>query len=438
MFADILTLVASGVGLTYLMDRIPQSSYGSNVGLTLTCAVVFFLLGTNAGLYKSDTILDRRLVFRRAFFTVGTTFVALVVSAFALKQSQNYSRAWFFTWAVSETILVLGIRLVFGALLASRLRRGDYLHRAAVLFTEHARLAVPAPRSGTFVVASLPVLAPDAIDDQIEAAKRLGVDLITVRCGWDEFPRLVERATAHKTQAVDVAVEVTTPASASGFIALRSEEGRFIVDLARRPIHGWNAELKRFEDVVVAGLALALLWPLMLAVAVAIKLESRGPVLFRQPRLGFNNVPFEVWKFRSMYAEVGDIGATHQTVRGDPRVTRVGRFIRRTSLDELPQLFNVLRGHMSVVGPRPHALHTSAAGKNFQDLVDSYAARHRVLPGMTGWAQVNGLRGAVELPNKIEQRVQHDLFYIDNWSIWLDIRTMLMTLRVLINDRNAY
>jgi lipopolysaccharide/colanic/teichoic acid biosynthesis glycosyltransferase len=176
----------------------------------------------------------------------------------------------------------------------------------------------------------------------------------------------------------------------------------------------------------------------MLAVAIAIKLESRGPMLFRQPRLGFNGVPFEVWKFRSMYAEAGDLGASRQTERGDARVTRVGRFIRRTSIDELPQLFNVLRGHMSVVGPRPHALHTSAAGRNFQDLVDSYAARHRVLPGMTGWAQVHGLRGAVELPHKIEQRVQYDLFYIDNWSIWLDIRTMLMTLRVLIDGRNAY
>jgi lipopolysaccharide/colanic/teichoic acid biosynthesis glycosyltransferase len=161
-------------------------------------------------------------------------------------------------------------------------------------------------------------------------------------------------------------------------------------------------------------------------------------VLFRQPRLGFNNVPFELLKFRSMYHGAHDLGAARQTSRKDERVTYVGRFIRRTSLDELPQLFNVLRGQMSIVGPRPHALATSAAGKPFQDIVDSYAARHRVLPGMTGWAQVNGLRGAVETPDKIEKRVSYDLFYIENWSIWLDIRTMFMTLRVLADSRNTY
>ena len=176
----------------------------------------------------------------------------------------------------------------------------------------------------------------------------------------------------------------------------------------------------------------------MAAIALAIKFDSPGRVLFKQKRQGFNNNPFEVWKFRTMHAHLEKPDCIVQVTKDDPRVTRRGRFLRRTSLDELPQLFNVLRGEMSIVGPRPHAAATKAQGHLFEDIVDSYAARHRVNPGITGWAQVNGWRGETNTVEDIQKRVEHDLYYIDNWSIWLDLVIVARTTGALFRHEKAY
>jgi putative colanic acid biosynthesis UDP-glucose lipid carrier transferase len=178
-----------------------------------------------------------------------------------------------------------------------------------------------------------------------------------------------------------------------------------------------------------------LLIPILALIALAIKLDSPGPVFFRQRRYGFNNNAIVVWKFRTMKADmVRDDTVVPQATRNDPRVTRVGRFLRRTSLDELPQIFNVLRGEMSLVGPRPHAV---AHNEQYAKIIDDYLSRHRVKPGITGWAQVNGLRGETDTPEKMRERVQFDLYYIDNWSFWLDLKIMALTPFAAIN-RNAY
>ena len=165
-----------------------------------------------------------------------------------------------------------------------------------------------------------------------------------------------------------------------------------------------------------------MLSPILLATAIAIKLEFPGPVFFRQKRYGFNNELVEIFKFRSMHADKLDFDASKLVTRDDPRVTRVGRFIRKNSIDELPQLFNVVfKGDLSLVGPRPHAIHAKAADRQYDEVVDGYFARHRVKPGITGWAQVHGWRGETDTQEKIQQRVDHDLYYIENWSILLDI-----------------
>ncbi len=176
----------------------------------------------------------------------------------------------------------------------------------------------------------------------------------------------------------------------------------------------------------------------MLLIALAIKLDSRGPVVFNQRRQGFNNEMFEVWKFRTMYEDMEDADCDVQTTKDDPRVTPVGWFLRKSSLDELPQLINVLRGDMSLVGPRPHAVATKAEGRLFNEVVDRYVSRHRVKPGITGWAQVNGWRGETDTIEKIQKRVEHDLYYIDNWSVWLDLTILFKTIAVLVKDENAY
>jgi lipopolysaccharide/colanic/teichoic acid biosynthesis glycosyltransferase len=175
----------------------------------------------------------------------------------------------------------------------------------------------------------------------------------------------------------------------------------------------------------------------MLLIALAVKIDSPGPVLFRQRRTGFNDRSFYVFKFRTMYADATDHEASRQVLAGDPRVTRVGRFLRRTSLDELPQLLNVLRGEMSFVGPRPHAPGTLAGNRRFDEVVANYAARHRVKPGLTGLAQVRGYRGPTPTERQILLRVESDLEYIGRWSLWLDFLIILRTLLVVVRMRNA-
>jgi len=178
--------------------------------------------------------------------------------------------------------------------------------------------------------------------------------------------------------------------------------------------------------------------PLLAAIALAIKLDDPGKALFRQKRLGFNGQTFHIYKFRTMRTEATDADAQVLVSRGDSRVTPIGRFLRRTSLDELPQLWNVLIGDMSLVGPRPHALKAKAADRLYDEVVAEYAVRHRVKPGITGWAQVKGWRGETDTVEKIKRRVEHDLYYIDNWSLAFDLRILLMTTACGFFGRNAF
>jgi polysaccharide biosynthesis protein PslA len=208
--------------------------------------------------------------------------------------------------------------------------------------------------------------------------------------------------------------------------------------LARRPLSDWQVVQKAVFDRICAALLLVVFAPLLGLLALLVRLDSPGPVLFRQRRTGFNNRPFDCLKFRTMHHHMTDALADRQTTRGDKRITRVGRWLRRLSLDELPQLFNVLHGEMSLVGPRPHAPNTKAANRLFQDVVADYARRHRVKPGITGWAQVNGWRGETATEEEIEQRVLHDLYYIQNWSLLWDLRILLMTATRVYGDPKAF
>ncbi len=205
-----------------------------------------------------------------------------------------------------------------------------------------------------------------------------------------------------------------------------------------KPIADWDSVTKRLFDIVCSTVLLVLFSPLMLIAALAIKLDSPGPVLFRQKRHGFNNEVIDVLKFRSMRHEMADPDAKVVVTRNDQRVTRVGRFIRKTPIDELPQLVDVLRGNLSLVGPRPHAVNAHTGNRLWNDVVDGYFARHRVKPGVTGWAQINGWRGEVDTPEKIRQRVAHDLYYIENWSVLFDLAILALTPIRLFTSESAY
>lgn len=212
-----------------------------------------------------------------------------------------------------------------------------------------------------------------------------------------------------------------------------------LIGVVGAPLSGLARRAKRVFDLAIASVALIVLSPVMLATALAIRIDSPGPILFVQKRHGFNHRAVEVWKFRSMHHADADPLARTIVTRGDPRVTRVGRFIRKTSIDELPQLFNVLGGTLSLVGPRPHAVNAQSSRQQlFTEIVEGYSGRHKVPPGITGWAQISGWRGEVDDPEKLRQRFEHDLFYIENWSLWLDLKILMLTPLRLLDTRHAY
>jgi Undecaprenyl-phosphate glucose phosphotransferase len=211
-----------------------------------------------------------------------------------------------------------------------------------------------------------------------------------------------------------------------------------VLTLWQRPFRDINRFIKRGEDLLIAGTALAVLSPVLLLTALLVRLSSPGPLLFVQPRIGFNNELIRVLKFRTMYADHTDMHAERTTTADDPRVTPIGRWLRRFSLDELPQLFNVIRGDMSLVGPRPHATHMKVGDRHYQDAVRGYAGRHRVKPGITGLAQVNGVRGEIRTIGRAKLRVELDTKYIDTWSVWLDLSILAATFRAVAWDRDAY
>lgn len=213
---------------------------------------------------------------------------------------------------------------------------------------------------------------------------------------------------------------------------------RPVVDVNRAPLSSIDTVLKRLEDLLILVVALPLVSVLSPVIAIAIKLDSPGPVLFRQWRAGFHDQRFRMWKFRTMYHQMRDDGSVRQTGRADNRVTRVGSILRKTSLDELPQLLNVLRGDMSIIGPRPHALAMTTTGQPLHEVAVDYPSRHRVRPGITGWAQVSGCRGEVDSQEKLRRRVMLDCYYIEHWSLGFDLWIILRTIGNLLFARDAY
>ncbi len=276
------------------------------------------------------------------------------------------------------------------------------------------------------------------LDDLLVSAPSLLIDSIVLCVPISDVERISHLGARLRRLNCDIYV-------AGDFLELAWDAGTLerlgnqrVLKVQARPLNDAQRMQKAVLDLSGAAILLVVLAPFLLLIATAIIIDSRGPVLFRQPRLGLNNRLFTMFKFRTMYHHQADLHGDMQATRDDPRVTRVGRFLRRTSLDELPQLFNVLAGDMSLVGPRPHAPATKAGGRLFHDVVADYPLRHRVKPGITGWAQVSGWRGETRTFHHIEQRVAHDLYYIDHWSLMFDLRIAFLTLVTGWNSKVAF
>lgn len=271
-------------------------------------------------------------------------------------------------------------------------------------------------------------------DDLIAFVRASEVDMVIIALPLDAEARINWLLDAFRVLPVDVRLS-----SCSSDYSFGRPDRDPLISAIRRSFAPERRLTKRVFDVVIAALALLILSPVMLAAAIAIRIETPGPVIFRQSRHGYNHRVIEVLKFRSMHHAQADPEAVKVVSRGDPRVTRVGRFLRRSSIDELPQLINVLRGELSLVGPRPHAVDAmSSRQERFERMVHGYSARHRLPPGITGWAQINGWRGEIDDPAKLTARFEHDLHYIENWSLWLDMKILLRTPLSLLDGRSAY
>jgi len=361
--------------------------------------------------------------------------------AFFFKASEDYSRQWFVTMVLLGSSASVLLRL--GIFLALRRLRSAGRNLKGVLLVENGGSAarhLHGERSlaehGFRLLGSLHLQRDEQwLQELVTAVETQGAHEVWLCLPLSEgdFIRSVMYALRHHTVAVRFIPDW-------GDLPLLNHKvshiaGLYSLDLSCSPMDGPARIVKRAEDLLVGGLISLLILPVCLAIAVAIKLTSPGPVLFKQYRTGINGQKFKVYKFRSMVVHQEKAGEVTQAKKQDARITRIGVFLRRTSLDELPQFFNVLQGRMSIVGPRPHAL---AHNEYYKDLVESYMQRHKVKPGITGWAQVNGYRGETDTLDKMQKRVEFDLWYIDNWSLWLDLKIVFWTIFKGFINKNAY
>ena len=383
-------------------------------------------------------------------------FAALVVSIFLLKIGAEISRVWLLAWFIADAAGLLVQRLAIAWIMKNWAKSGRLYQRAVIYgagaVTEELIAQLEADSDGIVRIAGIfddrdDERAPRSIsgyprlgglDDLVNMSRSTRLDLVIVALPLAAEDRLT---TVVKRLSV-LPADIKLPARATGLRFSPSTYSHVgtvaMIDLYDKPIADWGTVSKWIFDKLAGLVALVLLAPVMGLVALAVKLDSRGPVLFRQKRYGFNNELIEVYKFRSMFTDRCDAGAVQLVTKTDARVTKVGRFIRRASLDELPQLFNVLKGDLSLVGPRPHAVQAKAGTQLYDEVVDGYFARHKVKPGITGWAQINGWRGETDTQEKIQKRVEHDLYYIENWSVFFDLYILLKTPLSLIKTQNAY
>ncbi|MFO1033046.1 MAG: undecaprenyl-phosphate glucose phosphotransferase [Hyphomicrobiales bacterium] len=431
----------------------PFANYASIIA---AMTLAFPLAAQAAGLYHLDAILSPPRSAPKLVSLWLLLLAAIAMATVAFKTGDSLSRGWLITWGIAGLGWMLLVRSGIAAL-SRRLNANGQFNRRAVIVgggAEADMVIETLQKSGDTGITLLGMFddrrddrSPDVtrglrklgtIEELVAYARRTRVDTLIVTLPVHAEARLLQIISRLWILPVDIRLSAHSQKLRYRPRAYSHIGNLALLDVFDRPLGDWGPLLKSIEDKLIASVALVLLSPVMLAVALAVKLGSKGPVFFRQRRYGFNNELIEVYKFRSMYTDMADADARKLVSKDDPRVTPIGRFIRKTTLDELPQLFNVLKGELSLVGPRPHATRASAAGTLYENAVNGYFARHKVKPGMTGWAQINGWRGETDTEEKIRNRVEHDLFYIENWSLTFDLYILARTPLALLNTKNAY
>jgi Undecaprenyl-phosphate glucose phosphotransferase len=455
---DFVLLSAVGIAF-YSGYGVPLSGFrweyvAAIFGMALTAVVCF----EAAEIYDVQVFRGHLRQMTRMISAWAFVFLLFMAASFLANLGDEISRLWLAAFFFLGLSALLGQRLLLRALIRRWARQGRLDRRTVVVGSDQSgeRLIEALKRQedsdievlGVFddrnddrafeSCAGSPKLGK--VDDIVEFARRTRVDLVLFALPISAETRILQMLKKLWVLPVDIRLSAHT-----NKLRFRPRSYSYLgkvptLDVFEAPITDWELVMKWMFDHLVGGLLLLLAAPVMALVALAVKLDSPGPVLFRQKRFGFNNERIDVFKFRSLYHNQADPLAAKVVTKNDSRVTRVGRFIRKTSLDELPQLLNVVfKGNLSLVGPRPHAVQGRLQSRLFDEAVDGYFARHRVKPGITGWAQINGWRGEIDNEEKIRRRVEYDLYYIENWSVLFDLYILLRTpLALLTRNENAY
>jgi Undecaprenyl-phosphate glucose phosphotransferase len=453
---DVAAIVAMSfiTGITYYLvaygDTGDMSSY---VTVGVLAASIFAISNIFRGEYRLPNFFAFRPHARRTIQLCNVTLICLLMLGFLAQASVAYSRGWIVLFYFATLAVLIVLRFVIvrttalaraaGLISAQRICLiGTGAHIGA--FIQHYEpwtlgLNIVGCRFLTPVAVTASAEARRAVLDRdlaeaVASVRSLEPDAIYLLLPWSAT-EIIDRC-AETFLALPVEIHLGPERILHKFdeVELSKVGPLASLQLTRLPLSRAEIVQKRFFDLLFAALALLAMTPLLLVVAILIKLDSPGPIFFVQRRYGFNQQPFRIIKFRTMRA-LEDGAFVAQATRDDPRLTRVGRWLRRWNIDEIPQLFNVLTGDMSLVGPRPHAL---SHDHDYERRISLYARRHNVKPGITGWAQINGYRGEIDTDEKIRSRVEHDLFYIDNWSLWLDLKIMARTVLSPTAYRNAY
>jgi Undecaprenyl-phosphate glucose phosphotransferase len=456
--ADFALLSFIGVAL-YLGYMVPHTGFHWDYvtaifGMTLTAVICF----QAADIYDVQIFRGQLRQMTRMISSWAFVFLLFIGASFLAKLGSERSRLWLSAFFFLGLASLVAGRLFLRSLVRRWARQGRLDRRTVVVGSDQSGegliealrvqedsdidiLGVFDDRNDNRALdscAGSPKLGK--VDDIVEFARRTRVDLVLFALPISAETRILEMLKKLWVLPVDIRLSAHT-----NKLRFRPRSYSYLgkvptLDVFEAPITDWDLVMKWMFDHFVGGIILLLVAPVMAFIALAVKLDSPGPVLFRQKRFGFNNERIDVFKFRSLYHDQADPTAAKVVTRNDSRVTRVGRFIRKTSLDELPQLFNVVfKSNLSLIGPRPHAVQGKLQSRLFDEAVDGYFARHRVKPGITGWAQINGWRGEIDNEEKIQKRVEFDLYYIENWSVLFDLYILLKTpLALMTKSENAY
>ncbi|HAS6348542.1 TPA: undecaprenyl-phosphate glucose phosphotransferase [Vibrio vulnificus] len=451
--ADFLLI---NLSLSFLVEWMGETETAIDVMASFVLSILFLLVGEYFKLYGDKTIRRMRLSSMRLLLVMvlSAILMDLIRHAFAGMEGvtvSNLTNALFNTWYVMIFLVSLALRIsIIGAVRLFR-KYTNQTKLVAIIGLTPAGLAISKSLFVDAPTEKLDVAFYDDRDEErfgylsqvpycgkvdlaIEKARNGELDEVYIALPMIAKDRIRDYLDALSDSTVDTYLVPDLYTYNLSISQVKSVGGVQTFSVFSSPFDGVGAFVKRIEDIVIGSLITLLILPVLAAVAIGVKLSSPGPILFKQDRYGLGGKKIKVWKFRSMKVMENESVVT-QATKNDPRVTKFGAFIRRTSLDELPQFINVLQGSMSIVGPRPHAV---AHNEEYRVIVDNYMIRHKIKPGITGWAQINGYRGETETVDKMEKRVQYDIQYMQNWNLWLDIKIIFMTIFKGFVSETAY